>query len=1046
MKKIIPLLLTYICASITMYGQIVCGYKSYSVQTISQPSTCLQFLNDFTPSDDSTLIVNVNLYICRPSTVTPGSWTGSTLGNAEYMIDQVNLKYANMGAAHLYFGAAFRPDAKIKFAIKTFTNLVSATLYSNVCSPGVAASYADPNAISVFFGTDPIAPAPAGYSGNNIIWFSDSSSKNIAADGFAMAHELGHALGLNHTVISDSYSAIFPYEGCCTQISAEDYRLEDSTVWTVFGPCIPTSTANSNNIMAYNLGCRNYFSPQQMAIMHYNLRASQHNLLTGYSYNNHLKVDPAYDYTVATSTTWSNDRHFKGNIIVPAGVKLTISCLVSMSAEARFIVKKGGWLSVEGGTITNISGHMWNGIQVEGNAALDQSIGTGGFANNQGLLDIGYGSVITNAGTGAMNYVTDNNGNIDWASPGGIIRGYGASFVNNSRDVEFLSSSLHTSASEFKFCDFKTTGLLNDGLLPFAHVSLWDVRNVQFLGCNFENSAPTLYTSSTQGIGILSMDADYVVKRYYDSGSIPAHNYPGKASNFSNLSRGIWVANLTPIRAPYIIHSDFYDNTLDAIYMHNAWNFTIDNNFIRTPSMGNGIYLNNSRLYTVKNNTLTENGSGQSSTGIYAWQSQGGAHQIYRNTFSGLAAGILAEDNNSGYNNTQDGLKINCNNFSAGNNLYDIAMLGFGSGLNAPTVMRKQGASGLAASATNLVRNLYGAFCSNQNKWYASGAGTSTLIIEHGTNSGTTAVTQPTPQPACSNTIVNVIPVPISLNYTVHCLAYPPSGVGMMEQSNLSETMGNLNEYMAELTGQGEDADLFELETTMSSQLSCLARDTAAAASDSIVSLIRRNPGQLPDTDLQLIFAYMHKSDYLTADSLAGNLDSSREYWKNLLRPVISMYQDSAKLYSLNTNTAYIALMEDYAGDDIYRDGAGMAQALLMYVRNTPYTQPWHLPESETESERRARQTETFISSDMKHIWAYPNPTQSIVNIIYASGPDDQVLIEISDLLGRVIYTNFISGTGELELDLGAYSNGVYILTAAKHKKIIYSTKLIKQE
>ena len=818
---------------------------------------------------------------------------------------------------------------------------------------------------------------------------------------------------------------------------ANDFMMEDSTVFTVFGNCYPPSSSNSNNIMGYNNGCRSYFSPQQMAIMHYNLRTRKRNLLTYYSGNNHLGVNVAENYTVTAHEIWTNDRHFKGNIIVNPNVKLSILCMVSMAQGAKIIVKKGGWLSVNGGTVTNISGHLWNGVQVEGDPAYNQSINPSGFANYQGLLDIINGGTLKNAGTACLNYITDNNNDIVWSSPGGIVRAYGARFINNNRDVEFLTYPNFPSGSYFKASEFKTTDFINGGQPPFAHVTLWDVKGLNFQGCNFEYAAGGLYGPSDRGIGLLTCDAEYTISHCNTSYGCAATSY----CNFTNLTKGVWVTNVITHRAPYIVNSEFTANTQDAIYMHNAWNFTINNNLIHVPTGKNGIYLNHSRYYTIKNNTI--DGVGQSGTGIIAWEAQNGAHRIYRNNFSNLLLGISATDNNSGNSNITDGLKMNCNVFNTTANQYDIAMVGFGTGANAPSVMRKQGeVSGPNISAFDVVRNIYGASCGNANKWHAWGAGTNTLVINHGTNSD--AVTQPTPSPVCSNTILNVVAAAGALNYTTDCVTNPLSSAAMVLPGSLTETYNDLNTHLTALVAQGEDVDVFGLEATLAAKLNVFALDTALWAADSLIALLNDYSTVIPDADLQQVFAQMYKGDHATAKTKAVTLGSGRSDWQEILETVTDLYQETGKLYSLAAHSGAQNLVEEYA-EDPYRDGGSLAQALLFFVQGVPYTEPRPLPEEE-ESERRAQSQASAGLKQAEGVQVYPNPTSAGVTVLYNSGQERAVQLEIMDLLGRKIYTNFIYSGRESYVDLAAYTNGVYVLTLTRNKEIIHHQKLVKQD
>jgi hypothetical protein len=496
-------------------------------------------------------------------------------------------------------------------------------------------------------------------------------------------------------------------------------------------------------------------------------------------------------------------------------------------------------------------------------------------------------------------------------------------------------------------------------------------------------------------------------------------------------------------RAPYIVNSEFTDNTQDAIYMHNAWNFSINNNVIHVPSGANGIYLNHSRGYMVKNNLI--DGVSQSGTGITAWESQNGAHRIYRNTFSDLLVGIRPVDNNKGNSNSSDGLKMNCNVFNTMANQYDIALVGFGTGTNSPAVMKTQGVVNLQANATNVVRNLYGASCGYQNKWFAWGNGTSTLVIDHGSNTNSlTAITQPTPSPACSNSIVNVVDMSIPLNYTLHCIINPLSSAAMELPGSLTETYDDLNTYLGALVAQEEDVDLFELEATLSAKLSCFALDTAASAPDSLIALLGDYSAVIPDADLQQVFAQMHKGDHAAAETLAATLASGREDWSEILGTVAGLYQETEKLFSLSGNTSAQALIEEYAAEP-YREGGSLAQALLFFVQGVPYTEPRPLPE-ETEEERRAQTQAATHLKQAEGVRVYPNPTSAGIMVLYNSQLEEAAQIELKDLLGRIIYTNFIYSGKENYVDMNAYSNGVYVITVSRNKEMIYKQKLVKQD
>lgn len=1042
----------------------VCGTVADTglARSSSQPGTCWHLLNNLIPNTtDSVLIVDVNFFVLSPPAPAAGNWDGSDTSRARQALRIVDSLFANNPIATLGPGA-YNTNSKIRFNLKSYFDrdndptLISTNYYAVSNNGTLYNGYCDTNAINIFLGS--CTPSCSMYAAvptpvvNNRMYLQSMNVEDLGsfANANVIAHEMGHCLGLKHSTnkyftsgatsytIGDGPSSIEPEEGCCNYALGSDYVLESLIA---FQPC--GTPGGSNNMMSQNAACNRHFSQHQLAVMHYNLRTSLKNVLNPYSYANHINRHAASDYTVAVDTGWANDRYFKGNITVKSGAKLTIGCLVGMAAGTKIVVEKGAALSVEGGTITNISGQLWNGIQVEGDINYPHNVNPStGFDPNHGVLDVQYNGMLSNAGTACMNYVTDTNGAVIFSKVGGIIRGYYGLFYNNKRDVELLSDPYFANSSIFKFCDFKTTRALNSGQV-FAHVSLWDVINVRFWGCNFEYAAGTAYTEYNRGMGIYSIDASYLLNRYCESPLTSPYPCPsGRASSFRNLSAGVRVDNLVMAqRVPHVYNSEFYDNTGDAIYMHNAQAFTIDHNYIRTADLGaNGVYLNHSRFYSVKNNTFTESGAGQTTTGMYAWQSLNGAHQVYRNNFSGMVTGIIAVENNSGVSNFIDGLRMNCNDFSQGPNLIDIAVVANGASTVMATVMTRQGKIYFPWSNTSVVRNQYGAPCSNESKWFTDA--NSTKLVEHGCNAD--AITQPTPQPACSRTVVNVVNSGISFNYATDCPPYPNNNSGPMTPDNPnSETMGNLNTYLSALIAQGEDADRFELGATMAAKLNCFVLDTSAGSRDSLIAMLQTNPGGMPDTDLQLIFAAMHNSDYETAGTLADGLDSGREDWRELLQALIVMYQEPDKLFSLNRNTTYKSMIEDYAAHPA-RDGSSLAQALLFFVQDVPYSEPRPLPAGI--AERKAQQQSSASVDVVEQVKLYPNPANNNVYISYVSPENRTIRLEIRDLLGRIIYTNFIRSGMEHDVPLSSYSSGVYLVTLTRDNELIYKTKLIKQD
>ena len=185
----------------------------------------------------------------------------------------------------------------------------------------------------------------------------------------------------------------------------------------------------------------------------------------------------------------------------------------------KIIVEPGSKLILNNTKVTNLEqcGTMWQGIEVWGNKYLSQY-----RESNQGVVELKNGATIENARCAITTCQKDAEGNILWDYTGGIIHAKDANFINNRKAIEFLSyHNYHpyigapiANAGYIKNCTFETNAQLSDpGTLPETFVSLNDVKGVKFLGCTFQNIAPTgVYSTIYRGNGITSIDANYEVK------------------------------------------------------------------------------------------------------------------------------------------------------------------------------------------------------------------------------------------------------------------------------------------------------------------------------------------------------------------------------------------------------------------------------------------------------------------------------------------------------------------------------------------------------
>ena len=108
-------------------------------------------------------------------------------------------------------------------------------------------------------------------------------------------------------------------------------------------------------------------------------------------YNNAVYEPPCVTtntpLTITGTQTWNDERIVNKNIEIESGGCLTLKSTAAFSDEAFIIVKPGGQLIIDGGTLTSACpGEMWQGIQVWGDASAPQTATNGVY--QQGYVEL----------------------------------------------------------------------------------------------------------------------------------------------------------------------------------------------------------------------------------------------------------------------------------------------------------------------------------------------------------------------------------------------------------------------------------------------------------------------------------------------------------------------------------------------------------------------------------------------------------------------------------------------------------------------------------
>ena len=540
-----------------------------------------------------------------------------------------------------------------------------------------------------------------------------ASPSNPGADwatAQSIAHELSHNFGLLHL-----YEPTCCHENC--DINNIDFLSDvfDLSLPLCSDNCVcfhdygwdcdvndPTNTC-TNNMMGGTKSQR-YFSPLQLGRMHraFSLR-NVRKYTWGYSEVAHnITSDELWDFSFKT---------YK-DIVVKSGATLTITCELQLVPQAKVVIEKGGRLILDGGVITRgvNSTEPWQGIYVQGDKTLRQSP-----SSNMGQLIIKNGGTIEYAATAVHNYALDEDGNIDWNSTGGIIKTYGgAQFLNNKRDVEFLSyqnyagSSPVNDKSYFKETTFSVTEILPDEQQPLDRITMWQVDGIKIWGCDFSSS--TEYVLGLRGSGISANDASFVVESYEDT-----------PTTFTNLTKGIEVENYNDYYTISVNKAQF-NNLYAGIFMLDVMEASItENTFNVLPSLLNkspyGLFMVGCSGYKVEENVFSNETSGETnSLGIVVSNKNLEAdNDLYRNEFFDLNTGILvmgANGNGSIFEPT--GLEVLCNRFT--NSLSSYTDFGL---TNKGSVSFQQGKDN--GQANGPAGNIFSAMaCNHENSLFVS--------------------------------------------------------------------------------------------------------------------------------------------------------------------------------------------------------------------------------------------------------------------------------------------------------------------------------------
>ena len=461
------------------------------------------------------------------------------------------------------------------------------------------------------------------------------------------SHELGHVMGLLHTYDS-GYN-----EPCAGPNYLADVFSIPTNTWcdpANGGPGFPANCSicffpgaqpispfaaqgdgYHNNLMGNN-DDNGFISPLQMARMHRTLMTTS-NAQFAVGYTDEPLV-------VWGAQIWDWRMKIYSDVVIPAGVTLTIKCEIHMVPEARIIVEAGGRLIIDGGKVT-VAKHAtqrWMGVQVRG-ATNSSQVSTiePPYPDQQGYVELKNGGSIEHAEQGV-----DLGSSLSPVGGGGVIVVDGTpsevagSFINCRNALSFapyIFGELNNepNAAILRFVHFER----NNDYLPESNaapdqtpgfVEVNQAPGITLRGCTFANNQQGITESHLLAQGIRTYNSrisilpgcpvgntcphaqevpttfsnlDHAVEARSSGGD---HYLTIRKANFINNIAGVYTSGLTglsitqcdfvlgnnPVALTHPDEDPFWDDFHRGIYAHESYAFNIRSNTLSADPLGPG--------------------------------------------------------------------------------------------------------------------------------------------------------------------------------------------------------------------------------------------------------------------------------------------------------------------------------------------------------------------------------------------------------------------------------------------------------------------------
>ncbi|MFN3875114.1 MAG: hypothetical protein ACK4L7_04290 [Flavobacteriales bacterium] len=499
------------------------------------------------------------------------------------------------------------------------------------------------------------------------------------------SHELGHCLDLLHTYdgseLNNNQNLLTDVFWCAQQASwCNNVSCTQPYNWCAFSgaagcdPYAGDSDNCHNNLMSNNHDNRSVTN-LQLGRMHRSLSfSSAARFADGY---NPIPFAPNNDPTIDVGMKLYQD------LVVGTNRTVTVKCRLEMVPQASIVIKPGGRLIVDGGTITAAAGYneQWKGIIIESTGGPQTANNNPPFFDNAGFVEI------------------KNEGRIEHAQLGALVQGgaviqvngsptlFGGGFYDCGRSVEFLPYTLAANVSRFNFAEFIVgPGYMGQGAnaSPSAQVRLSKVFTIPFWGCTFADLRTGIAESQLLARGIDSFDSQFTVAACPNAAldCPPAQQF---LCVFRGLDHGIHATQAVG-GSSFRAYGALFDNNVCGVFARGLQSFAVqrcnfnvggneaselEGNIDQEYWQGRhrGVFATSCHGFTIRENTLTAMSSGAPSEGIVVGYNHDWNDAVLLNTASGFERAYVGEGISASLNGDYVwtiGLQFLCNE-NAGN-------------------------------------------------------------------------------------------------------------------------------------------------------------------------------------------------------------------------------------------------------------------------------------------------------------------------------------------------------------------------------------------